>query len=389
MERVAILADYLVEGWASMDLYASTLMEHLAHSRRFAPVLIRPEFRDRLSQLPWLFGPRHGRTLDRYWNRYVDYPRHAARCSDVRLFHVTDQTYAHLVSALPPGRTVVTCHDLDFASPPAGTRQAWLVRATGAWTLRGLQRASRVICDSEVVRDEIVRRGLLPPERLTVVPLGVEEEFSPEGARQLSEPAESLLAPFAGAPLLLHVGAMIPRKRLDLVLHSFARVRDSVPGAVLVRVGGALSAAMTELARHLGIEQAIVSMPFLTRSDLAALYRRADVFVLASDQEGFGLPVIEAMATGLPVVAREIPTVREVAGDAIEHVAGDSPEALAAAVIRLLADGTRRAIMREAGIDRARRYRWEHTAAATAHVYDELLRDSSRDGLLPSGERRP
>ena len=206
---------------------------------------------------------------------------------------------------------------------------------------------------------------------------------------ELSGLAEALLPPVASAPMLLHVGAMVPRKRLDLVLRLFAHVRASIPAAVLVRVGGTLSPAMSELARQLGIEGAIIKMPFLSRADLAALYRRADALVLTSDQEGFGLPVIEAMAAGLPVVAREIPTLREVAGDAVLHVASDSAEALAAAVVRLLRDPAMRASLRAAGIKRAQLYRWEHTAAATASVYDELLRQQCHTMPAPPGRHRP
>lgn len=383
-ERVALLADYLAEGWASMDIYAAMLTDHIARDGRYTPVLHRPDFRHRCGRQSWLWGPRHGHTLDRYWNRYLDYPRDAIPCQGAEVFHVLDQAYAHVVRVLPAGRTIVTCHDLDFVAPPPGTRHAWLVRATGAWTLRGLQHASHVICVSETVRAEVLRRGLLPAERLSMVPMAVEPVFHPEGSTELSGPAEALLAPVASAPMLLHVGAMVPRKRLDLVLRLFARVRASIPAAVLVRVGGELTPELGELARQLGIEGAIIKMPFLSRADLAALYRRADALVLTSDQEGFGLPVIEAMAAGLPVVAREIPTFREVAGSAIQHVASDSAEVLAATVVRLLGDPALRASLRTAGIERARRYRWEHTAAATANVYDELLRRSRNTRTAPS-----
>ena len=166
---------------------------------------------------------------------------------------------------------------------------------------------------------------------------------------------------------------MVARKGMDLLLRAVAAIRRQLPEAILVRAGGALSPAMLLLARQLGIEHAIVTMPFLSRTELAALYRRGDVFLLSSDSEGFGLPVLEAMASGLPVIAREIATVREVAGDAIRHVAGDDPERFAAAVAAVLRDGATRLTMRQRALERAAWYRWERTAQSTGRIYQEIL----------------
>jgi glycosyltransferase involved in cell wall biosynthesis len=130
---------------------------------------------------------------------------------------------------------------------------------------------------------------------------------------------------------------------------------------------------MTALAEQLGIADAIVGMPFLSRAELAAIYRRAHVFLLCSETEGFGLPVLEAMASGLPVVARELPAVREVAGDAIRYVRGADPEALATSVVAVLRDPNLRANMRQRGLERAATYRWDRTAEMTARVYQEVL----------------
>ncbi len=386
MPRIAILADYLEEGWTSMDHYASMLVERLGRAGRFEASLVRPAFRDRLGRLPWLMGPRHGRTLDRYLNRYLDYPRAVARAKGFDLFHVMDQTYAHVVARLPSGRTVVTCHDLDFSDPPPGTRQAWLVRLTGAMTLPGLRSAARVICDSDAIRMEILRRGLVEPHRLAVVPLGVEEEFTPEGPPALSHESEARLAGIGSGPLLLHVGAVVPRKRLDLLLRAFAVIRAQFPGATLVRVGGPLSPALLALAQQLDVARAIMEMPFLSRAELATLYRRADVCLLCSENEGFGLPVLEAMASGVPVVARELPAVREVAGDAIRHVMGADPEAFAASVLAVLRDRGVHQAMRQRGLDRAAMFRWPSTAEQTGRVYEDVLGEvtSRADALSPS-----
>ena len=379
--RIAILADHLEEGWTSMDHYAAMLEQELGSAGAVEPALVRPRFKERLGQMTWLFGPRHGHTLDRYWNRYVDYPREMARFRDFDLFHVVDQTYAHLTMRSPAARTVVTCHDLDFAEPPPGTRHAWLVRMTGEHTLPGLRAAARVLCDSEAIRAEILRRGLVAPERLVVVPLGVEPEFRPEGPTALPPGAEARLAELGEGPRILHVGGMVARKRIDLLLRAFAAVRRQLPGATLVRVGGALSPAMAALANELAVARAILTLPFLSRAELAGVFRRCELLVLCSETEGFGLPVLEAMASGLPVVARELPAVREVAGDAIHHVPGDDPDALAAAVAAVLRDADRRATMRARGLERAAEFTWAETAARTVRVYADVLAGASTTSL--------
>jgi glycosyltransferase involved in cell wall biosynthesis len=385
--RVAILADFLEEGWTSMDHYAAMLVDELGRASHVESVLVRPRFRERFGRMRWLLGPRHGRTLDLYWNRYAEYPAAMARFRRFDLFHIVDQTYAHLAARVPSEQAIVTCHDLDFAEPPRGTRHAWLVKTTGAHTLPGLRVAARVLCDSAVIRDEIMRRGLVPPERLVVVPLGVESEFCVKGPNTLSAEVEARLAVLGDGPRILHVGGMVARKRIDLLLRAFAAIRRQLQSAKLIRVGGTLSDAMAGLADRLGIAGAIASMPFLSRSELAALYRRCDLFVLSSETEGFGLPVLEAMASGVPVVARELAAVREVAADAIQHVPGDDPEALAAAAVRVLYDGDLRANMRARGLEQAARFSWEQTAARTARVYVDVLKGvtaGSRPALTTS-----
>lgn len=355
-----------------MDHYAAMLAAHLPNTEAVQCSVVRPPFRDRLGRLAFP-GPRHARTLDCYWNRYLDHPAWAAGMRDFDLFHIVDQTYAYTATRLPAGRVIVTCHDLDFVEPPPGTRKAWLVRATGRLALSGLRLAARILCDSDAIRAEIVRRGWADDSRLVVVPLGVEDEFRPDGPRELPADVELSLTRGGAGPRLLHVGGMVARKRIDLLLRTFAAIRRAVPGATLMRAGGPLSPAMNALACELDIEHAIIPLPFLSRAQLAAVFRRADLFLLTSDREGFGLPVLESMASGVPVVSRDLPAVREVAGDAVRLVAEADPEALAAAAVALLRDPATLATLRQRGLERAAGFRWAHTSRRTAKVYEEIL----------------
>src|SRR5262245_26324032 len=180
--RVAVCSDFREEGWPSMDRVADRLLASLArdHQEAVAATPVCPPYRRRVSRL------LAGQTLanvDRGLNRLVDYPRHVrALKSSYDVFHVVDHSYSQLVHRLPPERTVVTCHDLDtFRSvlKPKEDPRSSLFQAMTRHILSGLQRAHRVTCDTAVVRDELVGRGLAAPERVVVAPVGVGEEFTP------------------------------------------------------------------------------------------------------------------------------------------------------------------------------------------------------------------
>jgi len=375
--RVGIVADFAEEEWPSMDLAAE--LTALAVERygggAFSPVILRPTLPRLGRRIPTL-GEAKARNVDRYVGRYVHYPRWLrGRAGDFALFHVIDHSYAHLVHVLPPGRAVVTCHDLDAFRSVSGAepepRPFWF-RATMTWVMNGLRAAAHVICDSAAVRGELVRHGLAAPERLTIVPLPVHPDFSPEPREGADAEVRRLLGPRdADAPDLLHVGANVPRKNLPLLLRLFAELRARVPAARLVRVGGALDAEQRALAAELGIADAVMELPFLERPVLASLYRHAAALLLPSEREGFGWPVLEAMACGTPVVASDLPPLREIAGDAAVFVPTDDPRAWAATIQGVLAG--RGEDRRRAALARAEAFTLESYARGVTAVYRHVL----------------
>ena len=144
----------------------------------------------------------------------------------------------------------------------------------------------------------------------------------------------------------------------------------------LWRVGGAFTSAQLERARELGIEQRIVVLPFITRPVLAAVYRRAALVLLPSSREGFGLPVIEAMACGTPIVCSDLPVLREVGGLAAESCAADDPAAWATKIAALLDEREHHpyawAARKAAGVSRASHFSWERYAAAMRTIYRDV-----------------
>ena len=370
--RAAVICDFAEEHWPSMDVVADMLLAYLeAHAESVAAARICPRMQLRFR---W-------RSLDRAVNRFYDYPRELRRyAAGFDVYHVIDHSYAHLVHTLPPARTVVTCHDLDAFRcllQPAAEPRGLLYRRMSRRILSGLARAARVICVSRATRDEILRHGLVAPQRLSVVPNGIHPAFS--AAPDAGAEAELLrLAPshLRGCAWLLHVGSSAPRKRLDVLLQVFARVRRQLPQTALLRVGS-FTPAQQELARGLALEPHVWVVPRLDLRLLAAAYRRAALVLQPSEREGFGLPVAEAQACGAVVTASDIPALRETGGAAAVYCAAAAEEEWAQTIIRLLVEQQTNAsawtARRLQAVRQAAGFSWRTHAAAVAEIYRNLL----------------
>lgn len=379
--KVALLADFAEEGWPSMDLVVDMLASHL--SARAAPEMevqrVRPVMRRRFSQ------KRSGAlwSVDRLANRFFDYPRFLrGQRREFDLFHLTDHSYGQLVHELPAGRTVVTCHDLDTFRclwAPDHARRGALFLAMTRRILSGMQKAAHVCCDSEATRDEMLERRLMPAERVSVVRLGLRPALTEPLTPQVEQAADVLLKKDSEKTVdLLHVGSTIARKRIDVLLEVFARLRQSEPRARLLRVGGAFNAEQQAQARRLGLVSAIRVLPFLSEKELAAVYHRAALVLLPSEAEGFGLPVIEALACGAPVLASDLPVLREVGGTAAEYAPTANVDAWVAGAQRLLTenrdDPAAWEARRERGRQQGRMFSWEETARQTIEIYHRVLK---------------
>jgi glycosyltransferase involved in cell wall biosynthesis len=379
--RVAIVCDYIEEQWPSMQLVAAMLLDHLSreHRGQIDAVAVQPRFVRRLSRCRAASASMLNG--DRFLNRFVDYPRLLRSLHhDFDAFHIVDHSYSHLVRALPPGRTIVTCHDLDTFRclfEPSLEPRSRLFRTMVRRILLGLRSAARICTVTETTRQTLLRDPLMSPDSLVTIPNGVHPACSPLADEEKDRAIRTMLgSPSEGAIDLLHVGSSIARKRLDLLFRMFAELRRNFPGARLLRVGGCLTRAQAELVKQLGIASSIIELPFLDAPTLAALYRRATLLLMPSDAEGFGLPAIEAMACGTPVLLSDLLTLREVAGDAAEYASPGSLAAWVSAASSML-EGcinapARWASKRAAGIQRSRVFSWSQTAASFTRLYNEL-----------------
>jgi len=359
--RLAIVPDYPQEGWRSMDLFASMLHRYWPADSRYRADMLAPPWRNRFTLLSVAAGA--ARSADRLMNRFITYPRYlrGVRAS-FDAFHIVDHSYAQLVAGLPSARVGVFCHDLDafrcVLQPEVEPRPRWF-RSMASRQLAGLQSAAVVFHTSATVRAEILYYNLVDPARLVQAPPGLDPAFVP---------AE---VPCAGPPTLLHVGSCIPRKRVDLLLETFARLRSRFPDLRLSKVGGEFTPAQSEIVRRERLAGAIDHRHDLTSEQLADCYRRATLVMQTSSSEGFGMPAIEALACGAPVLASELPVFREVADDALVYCSGSDPDEWAAVASGLL-DGSRSPPSTAIRAGVAARYSWENHARTIADAYAKL-----------------
>jgi len=374
--RLAVICDYPEEDWPSMDLCAQMLLKHLQseHTESIHAVPICPPFKKRFQHLPGLGRKRAAFNGDRLFNRFWDYPQYLSQnVADFDLFHVCDHTYAQLVHVLPPERTGVFCHDIDafrsLVEPEQEPRPNWY-KAMSQRILQGLQKAAIVFHSTVPVREQIEQYGLLESTRLVQAPYGTAPEFSVVATH--TNPADQqILEQVSKAPFILHVGSCIPRKRIDVLLDVFAALRIKHPDLRLVKVSGDWTQTQQEQINRLSIGSAIIHLKGLERSLLAALYQQAAVVLQTSEAEGFGLPVIEALACGAIIAVSDIPVLHEVGGSAVVYCPVGDVSAWVKTVGQVL-ESPSNAPKRDLRLAHAQKYSWSAHAQIIAKTYLQL-----------------
>jgi alpha-1,3-rhamnosyl/mannosyltransferase len=281
------------------------------------------------------------------------------------LLSLLDHDLYHCPFYAPPvrhlGPMVFTVHDLIHLRFPAhhGLKHRVFYR----WVVApAAQRARAVFTVSEHSKADLVELLGVPPEKVVVTPNGVGEVFRPLPAAEREAAARRLGLPW---PFVLGVGNPKPHKNLGALVEAWRRLGPGRPGLVLVGV---------EPGQVAGAEPGpeLVMLPGLGDADMAAAYGAAAVVVVPSLYEGFGLPALEALACGAPVVASDRASLPEVVGEAGLLVEPE-PEALAWAIRRVLEEEELAARLRAAGPQRARRFSWERTARITLATYRRVL----------------
>ena len=283
----------------------------------------------------------------------------------VALFHATD----HLLPYFRRIKSVFTLHDLIFIFHPETHKplNRWFLTLMMP---RFLRAADAVIAVSECTKRDAVRFYGIPEEKITVIYEGVNPRFRPASPETIASVRARYNLP---EHFILYVGTIEPRKNLTALLEAFHHLLATHDlRLVIVGKKGWLYEGFFLRLRELGLEDRVIFTGYVPDEDLPAIYSAAELFVFPSLYEGFGLPVLEAMACGVPVICSNTSSLPEVAGDAALLVDPTDVRALAGAMEQALTDEALRVTLRARGIERAQRFTWARAAQETMQVYENV-----------------
>lgn len=290
-------------------------------------------------------------------------------CGALDIFHSPD-------FALPPvgrARTVLTVHDLSFMRVPQCSDRrlrSYLLQVVPT----SVRRADVVLADSECTRQDVIELLGVDPTHMEVVYPGVEQRFRPvQDVHVLDAVRKRYDLPVR---FVLGLGTLQPRKNFDRLIRAYARLKKDTRSKVqLVIAGGPgwMYEGIFRQVEELGVQDMVCFPGYVADEDLPTLYTLADLFVFPSLYEGFGLPPLEAMACGTPVVTSNVSSLPEVVGDAALLVDPLDVAALAEAMQRVLIDADLRNKMIRQGQERARRFTWSEAARKLLGVYERLV----------------
>ena len=306
----------------------------------------------------------------RIWQKYCAYPVTAwlaTRRPGVETVHLFDHSYAHLLPRMP-GRgiyKIATVHDLAplrESDELTGIQQQRFRRV-----VEHLHRADLILADSRHSAGETIALLGMEPEKVRVLPLGVDcTRFMRSSS---SESGRKLLVELAGRKVVLSVGSTVPRKNLRLLPDIFRCLQ--MPGVTLLRVGVPLPAELAAELRSVLGQDGLVDLGHASDETLVQAYQRANALIFPSRIEGFGFPVLEAMAAGCPVVCTNVTSLPEVGGDAALYFAPDEPSVAAGHLRRLLTEEADIEALVAAGRRQAASFSWEQHFARLLEIYRE------------------
>lgn len=295
---------------------------------------------------------------------------HNARKLDLDLVH--DPTGIFPLS-LAGCKKVVTIHDVfPFVTPQTSTALEKLVYCL--WLPLALRQADAIITISQHSKKDIIRYLPFTKEKIIVIPNGKNPAYQPLPVEHVQPVLEKLTIP---TPYILYVGSLEPRKNLLRLLQAYACLRQEVTPWHLVIVGAKnfwKNAPVVETVENLGLKPWVHFTGFVEEEDLPALYNGADLFVFPSLYEGFGLPPLEAMACGTPVVTSNTSSLPEVVGDAAIMVDPYDVDAISEAMARVLSDPALAEDLRQRGLLQAEQFSWQKMAEETIEVYKKVLK---------------
>lgn len=355
----------------SMDIYANRLVSRLKD--------IRPHWEIKEIMPVPLNADTNSWTasIRKYWDRFYQYPSSVLK-EDADIFHIVDHSYGHLAYWLrhKTGKIIVTCHDLINYRKPENlhrqSRQPFISMLAWRFSVNGLRHADHIIADSDSTTDDLKVFLGIDSHHVQVVPLAVSSVFQVIDSNEVDSFRLQLGIP-SDAVCLLYVGSVQIRKNVLSILKAVNILKSCGTPVHLLVAGENFSSNQRTFIDSHQLEDNIIHLGQLDHQSLVPVYNAADVFVFPSLYEGFGMPVLEAMACGTPVVTSNVSSLPEVAGDAAILVEPTNIEAIAASILRLQQDNVYREQLVYEGLSRAKLFTWKGTAEKTATVYEKAI----------------
>jgi len=321
------------------------------------------------SSIEWVIVEERSPGSRLIWEQ-VQFPK-LINTSGVELLHSTHYTRPTRL----PCKSVVTFHDMTFFLYPE--LHTWAKRIYFPQMMRlSASRADELITVSDSTRDDLIRVLGIDPKKVTTTHLGVNPGYKPiDDQKEKSRVAEKYALP---EKYVLYVGLVEPRKNLPVLINAFRRVIDEEFNYKLILVGryGWMYEQVLDQVKELDLENVVQFLGYVPQEDLPLVYNLASLFVYPTIYEGFGLPVLEAMACGVPVVTSDVSSLPEIVNEAGILTPVNDGDALFEAIVQGLEDHDLRQDLIRKGPERAATFSWTKTAQLTLQVYQQAMQTS-------------
>lgn len=290
-------------------------------------------------------------------------------------------TPSHYAPRFSPIPTAISIMDMSFELFPDMFNKDDLYQLQN-WTRYSAKNATIIFTISEASKNDIIKIYGIPGEKIVVTPLGVRDDFQPKADRPLDESMEKLQEKYKiGSKYILFVGTLQPRKNIERLIEAFSKLEvrrktEDVRNLQLVIIGkkGWQYEPILAAPQKFGVEDTVKFLDFVTDDDLPAFYSNALCFVLPSLYEGFGLPVLEAMKYGCPVLTSNVSSLPEAGGDSAVYFDPESVDDIAKQLERVLSDSALRKDMAAKGREQVKKFSWERSAKRTLEALEEAVK---------------
>jgi glycosyltransferase involved in cell wall biosynthesis len=293
------------------------------------------------------------------------------------IFHGTNFIY----NKITHGKSIVNIHDLAFLKFPETTSER-IYKHHSRWVPYSARRADHIIAISEQTKNDIVEILDVPDSKVTVIPLAADEQFVPLSETEYRPVLKKYLL---HDPYILFVGTLEPRKNLLGLLKSYILLKKNnelIHKLVIVGAKGWKYTPMFDFVTEHGLEEDVIFLGFVSDEDLPYIYNGATIFVMPSLYEGFGMPIVEAMRCGIPVIGSDVSSIPEIIDCYGKLVSPTDYEGWAVQMYGLIHNSNEHKHYSNLALERSSKYSWQQTAADTKLLYNKVLNASTLQGEL-------